>query len=57
MTRQILPRNDNEIIEPRVKFETIPLSAVGIKTRFGQTIHLNNSDIYLIIILRWINLR
>lgn len=57
MTRQILPRNDNEVIEQRVKFEEIPLSAVGIKTRLVKTKHLNNSDIYLIIILRWINLR
>lgn len=57
MTRQILPRNDNEVIEQRVKFEEIPLSAVGIKTRLVKTKHLNNSDIYLIINLRWINLR
>ncbi|CAO1348269.1 unnamed protein product [Diamesa serratosioi] len=45
MTRQILPRNDNEVIEPRVKFEEIPLSAVGIKTRYKMSLLLNPEKI------------
>lgn len=46
MTRQILPRNDNEVIEPRVRFEEIPLSAVGMKTRLVKL----NTQITVIII-------
>jgi hypothetical protein len=39
------PRESSEIIEPRVNFEDIPISALRQKSRYDFTIRISNQNI------------